>query len=139
MSQFFLFSFLIWLWLPISLCFSAAAPFKVESARIEPADSNGGRHGQLIFLGGFELASKDSRFGGLSGLALTKDGKRLYAISDRGYWLTARLHHDGQGVLQRLDSWQMAHWRFFCSFHEPPPARGDSRRTRQARRDALQR
>ncbi len=108
MSQFFLFSFLIWLWLPISLCFSAAAPFKVESARIEPANSNGGRHGQLIFLGGFELASKDSRFGGLSGLALTKDGKRLYAISDRGYWLTARLHHDGQGVLQRLDSWQMA-------------------------------
>ncbi len=103
-----LFTFLVWSWLPIGLGFSAAAPFKVESARIEPANSNGERHGQLVFLGGFELASKDSRFGGLSGLALSKDGSQLYAISDRGYWLTARLHHDGQGVLKRVDSWQMA-------------------------------
>ena len=108
MAQICLFAFLVWLWLPMGLCFSAAAPFKVESARFEPADSNGGRYGQLVFLGGFELASKDSRFGGLSGLALTQDGKQLYAISDRGYWLTARLHHNGQGVLKRLDSWQMA-------------------------------
>ena len=108
MNHFFFFIFIVWLWLPISLCFPAAAPFKVESARIKPTNSNGGLNGHLIFLGGFELASKDPRFGGLSGLALSEDGNHLYAISDRGYWLTARLHHDSQGVLQRLDSWQMA-------------------------------
>ncbi len=109
MAHFFFFVFLVWLWLPISLCFSAASPFKVESARIDPTNSGGGRNGQLIFLGGFELASKDSRFGGLSGLALSEDGNHLYAISDRGYWLTARLHHDSQGVLRGVDSWQMAY------------------------------
>jgi hypothetical protein len=108
MTHFFFFIFLVWLWLPISLCFSAGAPFKVESARIETTNSNGGLNGHLIFLGGFELASRDPRFGGLSGLVLSKDGNRLYAISDRGYWLTARLHHDSQGVLQGLDSWQIA-------------------------------
>jgi len=102
MAHFFFFVFLVWLWLPISLC------FKVESARIDPTNSGGGRIGQLIFLGGFELSSKDSRFGGLSGLALSEDGNHLYAISDRGYWLTARLHHDSQGVLRGVDSWQMA-------------------------------
>lgn len=108
MAHICLFTFLVWSSLPISIGFDAAAPFKVESARIEPADSNGGRHGKLIFLGGFELASKDSRFGGLSGLALSKDGSQLYAISDRGYWVSARLHHDTQGVLKRIDSWEMA-------------------------------
>ncbi len=107
-AHFFIFVFLVWLWLPISLCFSAADPVKVNSARIEPTNSGGERNGQLIFLGGFELASGDPRFGGLSGLALSKDGDLLYAVSDRGYWLTARLHHDSQGVLRGIDSWQIA-------------------------------
>jgi len=100
--------FLLWLWFPVSVCISAADPFKVESARIKPKNSGGERFGDLIFLGGFELASRDPRFGGLSGLALSKDGNHLYAISDRGYWLTARLHHDSQGVLRGVDSWQIA-------------------------------
>ena len=85
-----------------------ATPIKVEAAHIKPENSGGQRFGDLIFLSGFELASKDSRFGGLSGLALSNDGNLLFAISDRGYWLTARLHHDSQGVLRGVDSWQMA-------------------------------
>ena len=36
------------------------------------------------------LNSKDKRFGGLSGLTIGADGK-LYAISDQGYWLSARM------------------------------------------------
>jgi len=87
---------------------SPATPIKVEAAHIRPENSGGQRFGDLIFLSGFELASKDSRFGGLSGLALSNDGNLLYAISDRGYWLTGRLHHDSQGVLRGVDSWQMA-------------------------------
>ncbi|MCZ6449845.1 MAG: esterase-like activity of phytase family protein, partial [Deltaproteobacteria bacterium] len=64
--------------------------------------------GDLTFLSGFELTSGDSRFGGLSGLELSTDGSLLYAVSDHGYWLTARLHHNPQGRLTGLDQWKIA-------------------------------
>ncbi|NIO07671.1 MAG: hypothetical protein GTO40_06550 [Deltaproteobacteria bacterium] len=98
---------LLGLWLPAGLCLASSKSLEVRTTRIEPSDLNGARHGQLEFLGGFELESRDSRFGGLSGLAMSKDGKQLYAISDRGYWVTARLHHDDKGVLTHIDNWQM--------------------------------
>ncbi len=61
--------------------------------------------GKLQFLNGFELASKDSRFGGLSGLTLSQDGQMLYAISDRGYWFSAGLKHDAEGRLTDMGKW----------------------------------
>ncbi|MEE9568717.1 MAG: esterase-like activity of phytase family protein [Candidatus Binatia bacterium] len=63
--------------------------------------------GDLTFLSGFELTSGDSRFGGLSGLELSTDGNLLYAVSDHGYWLSARLHHGPQGRLTGLDQWEI--------------------------------
>jgi hypothetical protein len=66
------------------------------------------RVGSLTFLGGFELKSSDSRFGGLSGLALDADGSRLYAVSDRGYWISASLRHDADGRLAGFDNWEIA-------------------------------
>lgn len=63
--------------------------------------------GALTFMGAFQLNAKDKRFGGLSGLALGADGK-LYAISDHGYWLSARMIHNADGALVDLVEWQIA-------------------------------
>lgn len=48
--------------------------------------------GKLVFLAGFALESGDKNFGGLSGLSVADNGEALLAISDRGDWVTARLH-----------------------------------------------
>ncbi len=64
--------------------------------------------GKLVFLSGFELVSDHPRFGGLSGLDISPDGKRLRAVSDRGTWITARLAHNADGHLVAVDSWRVA-------------------------------
>ncbi|MFQ5896673.1 MAG: esterase-like activity of phytase family protein [Candidatus Methylomirabilia bacterium] len=64
--------------------------------------------GALRFLSGFELRSADPRFGGLSGLELSVQGDSLYAVSDHGYWLSARLRHDATGRLTGLSAWEIA-------------------------------
>jgi len=63
--------------------------------------------GSLTLLSAFQLESKDKRFGGLSGLSVGADGK-LYAISDRGYWLSASMQLDSNGALMNLVDWQIA-------------------------------
>jgi hypothetical protein len=63
--------------------------------------------GSLTLLSAFQLESKDKRFGGLSGLSVGTDGK-LYAISDRGYWLSARMQMNSNGALINLVDWQIA-------------------------------
>ena len=63
--------------------------------------------GRLKLVGAFHLRSSDSRFGGLSGLAIGKDG-RLYAVSDRGFWLSARMHLDRNSRLLNVTNWRIA-------------------------------
>ncbi|WP_020180590.1 esterase-like activity of phytase family protein [Methylopila sp. M107] len=41
------------------------------------------------------LTSSDPDFGGLSGLRLSENGARFTAISDRGYWFTGEIVHEG--------------------------------------------
>jgi len=65
------------------------------------------RVGRLRYLGGLKLSSPDSRFGGLSGLTMAADGS-LVAVSDRGFWFTARLVSDGQGAPQALTAAELA-------------------------------
>jgi hypothetical protein len=60
--------------------------------------------GRLILLSAYELRSKDRRFGGLSGLAIGTD-RRLYAISDAGYWVSAQMIPDPEGKLLDLTEW----------------------------------
>lgn len=63
--------------------------------------------GALKLVRAFHLQSKDPRFGGLSGLLVGGDG-RLYAISDRSYWFSAKLSQDAAGALIDLIDWQIA-------------------------------
>jgi hypothetical protein len=60
----------------------------------------------LTFLSAFELRSRHPQFGGISGLTVGTDG-RLYAVSDRGYWIAARMRHDNKGRLVDLLDWEI--------------------------------
>ncbi|MDX2259371.1 MAG: esterase-like activity of phytase family protein [Hyphomicrobiaceae bacterium] len=53
--------------------------------------TSGARVGKLTFVGGLVLTSSDPHFGGWSGLAMDADGSGLFAISDGGAYLSARL------------------------------------------------
>lgn len=85
-------------------------PLAVEASPIDldPENPSRDRVGALTFLAGFWLRSADTRFGGLSGLELSPDGRSLYAVSDRGFLLSARLRHDGNGRLASIDAWTIA-------------------------------
>jgi hypothetical protein len=76
-------------------------PFEIESKENQRTEFDG-----LILLGAFELRSRHPHFGGISGLSIGSDG-RLYAVSDRGYWLSARMRHDSDGALIDLLDWQI--------------------------------
>ena len=64
--------------------------------------------GALVFRGGFELRSRDPRFGGLSGLTISGDGVELVAISDRGWWFKALLVYGTDGDLISLNSAELS-------------------------------
>lgn len=83
-----------------------AGQIEVEARPVQPEWTGEPRVGGLLFLGGFDLSSDDPRFGGLSGLDVSPDGARLYAVSDQGYWITANLAHDADGRLAAAGSWR---------------------------------
>jgi hypothetical protein len=58
--------------------------------------------GALRYRGGLWLSSADPRFGGLSDLRVSADGRELRSISDCGYGFTARLSYDADGRLSGL-------------------------------------
>lgn len=55
--------------------------------------------GELAFRGGFELTGRGTGLGGLSALAIDRDGEGFLALSDIGYWLRGRLAFDSAGRL----------------------------------------
>lgn len=59
------------------------------------------RFGRLTWRGGLVLRSRSDYFGGYSGLALSRDGTKLLAVSDSGSWLSAGLRYK-DGVLSGL-------------------------------------
>lgn len=63
-------------------------------SRLSPSET---QFGKLLWRGGISLESQDPRFGGFSGLEISADGKKIVAVSDQGWWLTASLiHKDGK-------------------------------------------
>ena len=53
---------------------------------------------KLKLLAGYSLTSSDPRFGGISSIQIRKDGKFLWAISDRGYWMRFSLIHQSENL-----------------------------------------
>ncbi len=74
---------------------------------LDPKNPERKQFGSLTLMSAYQLDSKDKRFGGLSGLSFGSDGK-LYAVSDRGYWLSAKVVTDSGGILTGLVDWQIA-------------------------------
>ena len=100
--------------LSVERCDAAVAQMAPTSARVDLMpievdleDAERRNFGSLRLLSAFQLNSKDRRFGGLSGLSIADDG-RLYAISDRGYLLSATTVIERSGVLSSLVDWRIA-------------------------------
>ncbi len=87
-----------------------AGEIRVKAVPVElnPQKPGAKTVGRLVFMRGFELVSDHGRFGGLSGLDISPDGRRLRAVSDLGNWITAELTHDADGRLIAAESWRAA-------------------------------
>lgn len=76
---------------------------QTEAIPLDPRNPERQIVGQLRYRAGFVLRSPHRRFGGLSGLLVSADGRTLVAVSDNGYRFDATLHHDAKGTLVGLD------------------------------------
>ncbi len=65
------------------------------------------RIGALRFQGALALTARDEKFGGLSGLELSRDGGRLIFVTDAGRWMMATPRHDQRGWLAGLEQIEM--------------------------------
>ena len=62
--------------------------------------------GRLEYRGGLHLVSDDPRFGGISSLRVLPGGRHLAAVTDEGYWISARLVYRDR-TLQALEDVEM--------------------------------
>ena len=77
----------------------AAEPVAVRASPVSlnPGDPQKRVVGRLEYRGGLHLTSDDPRFGGLSSIRVLPDGERLVAVTDEGWWVSARLvQRDGR-------------------------------------------
>jgi hypothetical protein len=66
---------------------------------LNPDDPSQATVGKLVYRGGLVLTSSETRFGGLSALGVSADGKRLLAVTDKGKRFFARPTYDAHGNL----------------------------------------
>lgn len=83
---------------------TVAAPIEITATPVplnakDPAQATVGK---LKYRGGVVLKSPEGRFGGLSALAVSADGQRLIAISDKGHRLDAKILYTPEGNLAGL-------------------------------------
>lgn len=71
---------------------------------LDPDRPGASRVGALEYRGGLVLNSGVPGFGGLSGLVVSRDGGRMWAVTDRGGLATADLVYDGDGRLSEARS-----------------------------------
>lgn len=63
--------------------------------------------GPLTFKSGAALLGDKRAFGGLSGLQIVNQGRRLIAVSDSGYWLTAKIERNDNQSFKALKNVKM--------------------------------
>ena len=76
-------------------------------AAFEPRSPEKTRFGAMIFRSGLVLTGDHPRFGGLSGLWRSADGRDLVGVTDNGFWLTAKPAYRN-GRLAGLDDAELA-------------------------------
>ena len=83
---------------------AAAAPLTLDVTPVPLSAGTPERDtvGRLRYRGGLHLSAGDNRFGGLSALGISADGRRLVALSDAGHRFSARLVYDRAGNLAGL-------------------------------------
>ena len=64
-----------------------------------PAEPTRSIFGKLEFLGGLELSARNENFGGISGLRLDETGRKLFAVTDQGHFLTADIGRQPAGEI----------------------------------------
>lgn len=58
---------------------------------------NGNRFGQLEYIGGLVMATKNGELGAVSSIRMLPDGKRFISIMDTGHWATGEIERDAEG------------------------------------------
>ena len=86
----------------------AAEPVAVRASPVSLNPENPSQRvvGRLEYRGGLHLTSEDPRFGGLSSIRVLPDGERLVAVTDEGWWVSARLV-DRDGRLEGVEDVEM--------------------------------
>jgi hypothetical protein len=70
----------------------------------DPRDTSQTQFGALRFRGGLVLTSPAREFGGLSALRMSADGSRLLALTDKAFWLRARVVYRGTAPIALTDA-----------------------------------
>lgn len=85
-------------WLAVS---ATAEPLAVSTRTValHPEDASVRAVGALEYRGGLDLRSRDRRFGGLSALAVDRSGRRLLALTDKGFWVDLVVTYGAGGDL----------------------------------------
>jgi hypothetical protein len=96
--------------LPLSK--AVAAPFDVDlfSRTIENFKVGDRQRvfGKLEFVGGIEFTSPNAHVGAISGLALIDGRSQIVAVTDTGFWFTAKIERDQKGRPMALKYGRMA-------------------------------
>ncbi|WP_020593177.1 esterase-like activity of phytase family protein [Kiloniella laminariae] len=81
---------------------SVSIPLQIEAVATPLTHPDTPQHDQLIWRGGIKMTSPHPRFGGLSGLEISPDGRGILAITDKGFWFKGRLGYSSDGNLLNL-------------------------------------
>ena len=86
-----------------------AAPQRIEIRAqaieaFDPRETTQTQFGALRFRGGLVLTSTHREFGGVSAIRMNTDGARFVALTDKGYWLRARIVFRGTAPIAIADA-----------------------------------
>lgn len=99
------------LWLLARPAVAEPVSLRIDAIPLDTEDPTVTRVGDLRYLGGLWLRADNGSFGGLSGLTLDGDGRRLIAVSDRAYWFTADILRADDGQLRGLTNAELSPMR----------------------------
>jgi hypothetical protein len=83
---------------------AAEFDISVTTANVDPISSIKPAKASVRWIGGFEIHADSEKFGGFSGLTTSRDGRRLFAVTDRGGWMTAEFIYDDDQKLIGLQN-----------------------------------